>query len=195
MSVHDSDHARAARHSRLVVLKRKNTRSDSTPKGHNTSLERRPSCGWISVEETMRASVALGAAFLTLAFVAAYAVVEKEADAPNLPVNEDRDEASGVGARVKRATAWPQPPSGAKEILLSRAYPWGGCGAYYWGYEKCHRTWYGVYCRVHPKRYGGCIVYVYQKGHWRWCRAEGDRGARCKCYHDSTNNRVKCYSP
>ena len=93
------------------------------------------------------------------------------------------------------ANAVPQKPSDAKEIVLSRAYPCGGCGAYYWGYEKCRRTWYGVYCDVNPKRYGGCIVYVYQKSHWRWCRAEGDRGARCKCYHDSTNNRVNCYSP
>ncbi|KAI0217828.1 hypothetical protein LSAT2_030430 [Lamellibrachia satsuma] len=140
-------------------------------------------------EGTMRHSVVLFFVFLTLTFVAAYATVEEEAN------NEDSDEAFAVGARVKRANAVPQPPSGAKEIVLSRAYPWGGCGAYYWGYEKCRRTWYGVYCDVNPKRYGGCIVYVYQKGHWRWCRAEGDRGARCKCYHDSTNNRVNCYSP
>ena len=83
----------------------------------------------------------------------------------------------------------------AKEILLSGSYPWGGCGAYYWGYENCRRTWYRVYCDVNPTRCGGYIVYVYQKGHWRWCRAEGrGRGARCNCYHDSTNNRVKCYS-
>ncbi|KAI0216193.1 hypothetical protein LSAT2_031768 [Lamellibrachia satsuma] len=60
----------------------------------------------------MRASVFLLFAFLALAFVAAYAAVEKEADDPSVAVNEDSDEASGATVMATESVSDATPRNG-----------------------------------------------------------------------------------
>ncbi|KAI0217826.1 hypothetical protein LSAT2_030428 [Lamellibrachia satsuma] len=159
--------------------------------GH-TFLELNQNCS----VETMRASVVLLFAFLALAFVAAYAAVDEEADDPSLSVNEDSDEASIDVARVKRAykKAPPKLNAGAKDLKpKGRSYGWRGCHARYWGHVVCYWTGFGIKCYASPKRYGGCQVWIWKKNGWNLCCAEGPKGARCYCYRNSKN--VKCYAP
>ncbi|KAI0238516.1 hypothetical protein LSAT2_010760 [Lamellibrachia satsuma] len=137
------------------------------------------------LEETMRASVFLLFAFLALVFVAAYAAVEEEADDPSLTLNEDSDEASDDGARVKRAAAVPpRQPGGNKRGQTFN----NGCWCFNWFGGSSTNTWAG--CRSNGNR--GCSVYVWRINHWRWCRA-GDRSSRCYC--NGNTKRVRCYAP
>ncbi|KAI0242516.1 hypothetical protein LSAT2_013106 [Lamellibrachia satsuma] len=136
----------------------------------------------------MRHSIVLLFIFSTLAFVAVYAAFQEEADVPSLSVNEDSDERSGQGARVKRAqNGPPKPPPGAKSPKgkmkgPGTAPPGGkplkpagglpGRPSVYsgrpWRYPS-HRP-YGGYCSCYSWDYGPC--------YWTWygCYCKGNRG-------------------
>ncbi|KAI0237458.1 hypothetical protein LSAT2_012011 [Lamellibrachia satsuma] len=109
-------------------------------------------------EETMRASVVLLFAFLALTFVATHAAVEEEADDPSLSVNEDSDEVSVNGVRVKREES-----------------SWADCRSVTWGSNQCYKHPLGYVCDS-LGGYGGCEVYVWKNGLWNKCHAQGTKG-------------------
>ncbi|KAI0230326.1 hypothetical protein LSAT2_019305 [Lamellibrachia satsuma] len=117
--------------------------------------------------------------------------VDEEADDPSLSVNEDSDETSADGARVKRATGVPSPPAGAKAPKGLARHAYGGCRCYSWGYVHCHWTSWGCFC-YGPLKYGGCLVYVRYGSHYHWAYSQGNRGAYCYCR--SSSKYVRSYS-
>ncbi|KAI0238776.1 hypothetical protein LSAT2_010495 [Lamellibrachia satsuma] len=130
------------------------TRPDSTIKGHDLSLDRRPSCGGIRVVRTMRMSVVYLFAFPALVFVAVDGLVA--ADLPDQP---------------------PEPPSGATLLERDMTRRWGGCRCYHWGDTLSNRCWWhnhGCSCKGH------CQIKVPHGNHWHWCMAGNSRG-RCCC--------------
>ncbi|KAI0239385.1 hypothetical protein LSAT2_009898 [Lamellibrachia satsuma] len=155
-------------------------------------------------EETMRASVVLTFAVLALVFLAAYAADQEESDHLSLSVNEDNEEASVDGARVKRASK-NEPPkkhAGAKASKKKgrmRAFTGSYCYAYYWGNTHCDWYTWGVRCHQHGpvsnRWYGGCQVYIWNTDYngWNECYAEGPKGAYCYCNENSM--RVSCRAP
>ncbi|KAI0214257.1 hypothetical protein LSAT2_000651 [Lamellibrachia satsuma] len=143
----------------------------------------------ICLEETMRASVVLLFAFLALAFVSAQAAAQEEADDPSLSANEDSDDVSSDGARVKRA-APPKAPCGVK---IQEKWRSGGCYAACWGSCDCHKKSYGLFCHRHGSGYGGCQIYIWKNGGWNECASQGPRGGRGWCYKNI--KKVTCKSP
>ncbi|KAI0223350.1 hypothetical protein LSAT2_025437, partial [Lamellibrachia satsuma] len=109
---------------------------------------------------------------------------QKEADDPSLAVNEDSDEASIDGTRVKRGI-----PKGAKGTKKPKARGYYmGCWCFFW-YSGFFQPW-GTGCRSQGN--SGCSAYVWHNNHWRWCRS-GNGNSRCYC--NAFTKRVRCHAP